>query len=457
MLRLGRANLPSPQFWALLVCFAAIFVMGGSSRGDVQSLALLNPLMIVCCGGALLTLQREHLQGKGLYFVSYLVIFLLVMIYLPSLASEVGASSSGLATLVALSTAVDARSSYYSAADVSPTAWQSIYFLFVPMAVSLFAIQLPRDELRLTLPLIIGIGTISGILGVLQLAGNASGSLNFYNITNNGSAVGLFANRNHSAVFLACLFPLLALFAAQSRLANRNGRKATHLFAIAISILLVPLILVTGSRSGMLSAILGLVGGAILYITHAPSMSGLQTRRSFTPLLAISTLLCLVVATIYFSRAEAIDRIFADSGLINDRSKFWSSSLQLFGQYFPFGFGPGGFVPAFQSIEPPEMLDGAYLNRLHNDWLETELTFGVPGIFLMLAGTVYYVRRSFVLWMRMDGARSSVALGRMASIVLAIFAIASASDYPLRTPAMASFAALALVWFSHASVRPKSA
>jgi hypothetical protein len=58
--------------------------------------------------------------------------------------------------------------------------------------------------------------------------------------------------------------------------------------------------------------------------------------------------------------------------------------------------------------------------------------------------------------MRMDGARSAVALGRMASIVIAILGIASMSDYPLRTPAMAGFAALVLVWFGHARQVPKA-
>jgi O-antigen ligase len=163
-----------------------------------------------------------------------------------------------------------------------------------------------------------------------------------------------------------------------------------------------------------------------------------------------------VLITVYFSRAEAIERIFAENVGAKDRADFWTSGLQLFWQYFPLGFGPGGFVSAFQITEPLALLDGAYLNRLHNDWLETALTFGVPGILLMLAGAVYYLRRSCVLWMRMDGARSAVALGRMASIVIAILGIASMSDYPLRTPAMAGFAALVLVWFGHARQVPKA-
>ena len=157
-----------------------------------------------------------------------------------------------------------------------------------------------------------------------------------------------------------------------------------------------------------------------------------------------------MLVTFYFSRAEAIDRIFVENDGANDRADFWEASLQLFWRYFPLGFGPGGFVPAFQNTEPLPLLGGMYLNRLHNDWLETAVTFGVPGILLMLTGSVYYLRRSFILWMRMDGQRSAVALGRLASIIIAILGIASLSDYSLRTPAMAGFAALVIVWFGHA-------
>jgi hypothetical protein len=66
----------------------------------------------------------------------------------------------------------------------------------------------------------------------------------------------------------------------------------------------------------------------------------------------------------------------------------------------------------------------------------------------MLCGGCYYFWRTFHLWFWCDGARTSVALGRMASFVIAILAIASPSDYPLRMPAMTGFAALVCLWFS---------
>ena len=190
--------------------------------------------------------------------------------------------------------------------------------------------QLDRDDLRLALPLLIVLGTMSGIVGVLQLAGGASGSLYFYNTTNNGSAVGLFANRNHAAVFLACLFPMLAIVAERSHGKSGDARNTRQLAATAIAIVLIPLILVTGSRSGMLSAIIGLIGGVMLYVSSGQTQRGSKTGRPPVPVLALAVVACLVFATIYLSRAEAIERIFVENKTADVRADFWTSGMQLF-------------------------------------------------------------------------------------------------------------------------------
>lgn len=445
--KLERMALPSIPLWGLLIAFAALFLTGGSSRDDVQSLAILNPAMIMCCGAALLTLRREHWRERKWLAGIVGFVFLLGLLYIVPLPVHFEAYTQGLSNAEDIRAVASITGAPQTLGMASHAGLQSVFFLFAPLAVILFAVQLGRDDLRLALPLLIVLGAISGVVGVLQLAGGVSGPLYFYHVTNNGSAVGLFANRNHAAVFLACLFPMLAIFAARSHGTPRDGRNPRQLMATAIAIVLIPLILVTGSRSGMLAAIIGLIGGVLLYVSSGQTQRGPKKDRPLVPILAVAVVSCLVFATIYFSRAEAIERIFAENGTADNRADFWTSGLALFWQYFPLGFGPGAFVPVFQADEPFNLLDGSYLNRLHNDWLETGLTFGVPGVVLMLGGACYYFWRSFHLWFRSDRTRKSVALGRMASVVIAILAIASLSDYPLRTPAIMGFAALICLWF----------
>jgi hypothetical protein len=447
--KLTPLNLPSLQFSGLFVTFTGLFLMGGSSRSDVQSLMVLTPLMILSCGAALLTVKsyhwREH-KGLAAFFSVVCLFVALYLLPLSAAPADFFSAEVGRGPMPAIANLPVTQ----QILSPSAAAWQSLFSLSAPTAVLLWAMQLNRNELSLTVTLLIFVGTVSGIIGVLQLAASASGPLYFYSITNNGSAVGLFANRNHAAVLLACLFPMLAALATQGRTTNSRDRNTSNLIAVALSVSLIPLILVTGSRSGMLAAIIGLFGGMLLYISRAPSRRGSAATMSAVLIVVAVLVLCLVSATLYYSRAEAIERLFGEATLTNGRSDFWKSSLPLFWRYFPLGFGPGLFVPVFQEIEPTTRLGGVYLNRLHNDWLETALTFGVPGVVLMLAATIYYFHRTFILWMGMDGARSAVALGRMASVIMAILAIASVSDYPLRTPAMAGFAALVLVWFTHA-------
>ena len=453
---LDRFALPSPQFWGLSVVLTALFSMGGSSRADVQSLAVLNPAMILSCGVAVITLKPEHWHNKKWLLVGFALVFLLAAFYLAPLPVKLDSVSRGARDIAAIRAAANLPSDLQILALTPVAGRQSLFFLFAPLAVFLFAIQLNRDDLRRTVPLIILLGAISGTIGVVQLAGSANGPLYLYRITNNGTAVGLFANRNHAAVLLACLFPILAVFATRSHAKTQGGRSIPQLIAIALAITLVPLILVTGSRSGMLAAVVGLIGGVMLYNAHVPKRSGSEKGQSLAPILAASVLIGLIFATIYFSRAEAIERVFAEPSRAMDRADFWTASLKLFWHYYPFGFGPGSFVSAFQNEEPLILLSNTYLNRLHNDWLETALTFGVPGILFLVGALAYYIRRFSLLWFRMDGVRAAVAMGRMASVIIAIFAIASMSDYPLRTPAMMGLAALVFVWFIEANRDPDS-
>jgi O-antigen ligase len=450
-----RSALPSSQFWALILALAALFFMGGSSRGDVQSLVILNPLIIVFCALAAMTLKVHNLQERKWSLIGFGLIFLLIGLYSLPLPREFGTLSIATDKMREISADADVLDTVPVMAIAPNQAMQSFFALFAPLAVFLFAIQLKRDELQYALPVIIVLGAISGFIGVLQLAGSPNGPLYFYRITNNGSAVGLFANRNHAAVFLACLFPMLSVFSSKSIFGKPRSIRTQQAIAGVIAVILVPLILVTGSRSGLLAAFVGLIGSFLLYYRQFAIGRKPQGNQALLPIVAVVLLVCLIFLTIYFSRATAIERIFADPAGTTARSDFWKSSLSLFWEYFPFGFGPGAFAPAFQKEEALALLNSTYLNRLHNDWLEAVLTFGVPGSILLVCCLAYYIWRTVTLWLRMDGNRTGVALGRMGSIIIAILAIASLSDYPLRTPAMMGLLALVVMWFIHAGQSPK--
>jgi O-antigen ligase len=434
----------------LLSAFLAlVFLTGGASRVDVQSLTVLRPVSVLLCGFALMSLRRDHIVGRGWLLglfgcVAVLTLLHVIPLSVDPLSLRVIADEYGNTVQSA------ALQMSWGTLSVTPVkAWQSLATLATPGAVLLIAMQLKRSDLYRVLPLLVGLGALSGFIGLLQVVGNAESPFYLYRITNDYTAVGLFANRNHAALMLALLFPMLAVLASQDS-GTVNDQNRRMLMAATIGIVLVPLILVTGSRSGLLVSLVGIGGAALLYQRRV-RVSNLRSERVWkrsraVPVLGALALVCLAFLTIFFSRAEAIERLFADESDMYGRGDFWVVSIDLFLRNLPWGSGAGSFAEMYQVAEPSRMLGSAFLNRAHNDWIETALTFGLPGLLIMTTGMVLYLLQTFRIWHKMDGKRQSVILARLSSIMIAMMALASVSDYPLRTPAMLCVLVVSLLW-----------
>ncbi len=452
MLTTRKIKKPAPQFWLLAFFLLILFATGGASRIDVQSLIMLRPLSIIVCAIACITLRREHLAGYGWLLGWTGTIFLLALLHLVPLPPSIWQSLAGRQDLVDVEKLSGLAGIWRPLTLVPITGWHALLSLFAPLAIILLGIQLNRDDLSRLLPLVIIFATISGLLGLLQVIGDPQGSLYLYRITNNGSAVGLFANRNHAATLLACLFPMLVVYAVTAR-GESDAVRIRKLFAAAIALVLVPLILVTGSRSGLVSSVVGLATAAFLY--RQPNdvravRRGNPNRVKALPIFGGLVVIGLACLTYFLSRAEAIERLFNQGATEDGRTDFWAVSISLFWKYFPWGSGSGSFVEAYQIVEPTRLLDATYLNRAHNDWVETAVTFGLPGVVALAVAVIAFGNRSYRLWCSADGSKRSVAFGRLASMIMMIIAIASASDYPLRTPIMMGLFAICALWMTDA-------
>lgn len=443
---------PSVQYWILALFLLTLFATGGSARTDVQSLVILRPISIFVCAIALMTLRREHLEGRGWVLALAGATFLLILLHLIPLPPAMWQSLAGRQDIVDIEKFGGLPNTWRPLTLAPTSGWDSIVSLFAPLAVILLGMQLTREGLFRLLPLVVGLGTLSGLLGLLQVIGDPKGPLYFYGITNNGSAVGLFANRNHAATLLAWLFPMLAIFvsAAKDELDTARMRR---LIASAIAIVLVPLILVTGSRSGLVSATIGIAAATILYRQPAAA----RIRRDGKPdqfktfaILGMFGIISVAFLTYFLSRAEAIERLFVKASGGDNRSDFWAVSIDLLGKYLSWGSGSGSFGNAYRVLEPARLLDPTYLNRAHNDWIETAVTFGIPGTIISLVVLIGFGVRSHRVWRGADGTKRAVQFGRLASVMIAMIAIASAADYPLRTPTMMGIFALCVLWLVEA-------
>ncbi len=80
-------------------------------------------------------------------------------------------------------------------------------------ALGLLALMLDLRGRILAAHWLVGIACVSAVLGLVQLASGGT-AFHLFRTSSIDSAVGLFANRNHQAVLMACSLPVVAALAA---------------------------------------------------------------------------------------------------------------------------------------------------------------------------------------------------------------------------------------------------
>lgn len=440
-------NAENRVFLFLVGYLVLVFLTGGGARADIQSLMILRPMSVLFCGLALWTLTRPQLKSQKFLILSFTAIFALVAIHLIPLPPAVWGTLPGRDIIVEVDETIGLGPTWRPLSLVPSATWNALFSLSVPLAVLLLGVQLSREQRFQLLPILLTIGLASGLLGVLQVIGDPKGSLYLYRITNNGSAVGLFSNRNHQAVLLATMFPMLAAYASTGARTAEQSRFRGWIAAAAAGAL-VPLLMVTGSRAGLLVGALGLAAAARLY--SKPSIKTIQKRKANKfdwriPVAAFGAL-CLASLSVIMSRAEALQRLAAPDQLEELRFQVWGPIAAMAWKYFPVGSGIGSFPEVYQIDEPRQLLSQTYLNHAHNDWLELWLTAGLPG--MLILGCVMFLFGAKILRVLSSPLEKTrdVLFARLGAIILVIFAFSSIGDYPLRTPSLSCTFIVACLW-----------
>lgn len=440
----------SATFWLLVVFLVLVFFTGGSSRADSQSLALLRPLSVLICGIAIWKMRRQNAavsMGFCWFWASALLVVVAQLSPWPAAILPVR----GDPTIFETINAISGSDRSWRPISIAPhLTLNALFSLASPLAVFLLGLQLVKSEREKLLVVMLLLGLSSALLGILQVAGDPYGIFYTYRITNNGLPVGLLANRNHQAVFLASLFPILAVFAIDNN-ATFLPKAAKASLGLIIGVTFIPLILVTGSRAGLAAAAIGIATALWIYARYNEQPKKAVPSRSKVTIIyasALSAALLMVVTTIVMSRAEGLNRILEGENTSDIRFQLWKPVISAAHNMAPFGSGTGSFVPVFQIFEPTNLLTHYLINQAHNDWLDLYLTLGLFGLIVAaLFGTV--VIRNFL--QNVNGARlagRSVLLSWLAIFILALFGLASFFDYPLRTPMLSCYVAVAMVWLT---------
>jgi O-antigen ligase len=435
----------------LSLWLAIVFLLGGSSRGDISSLILLRPLSILFLAHALYGLTRAQVRQNRILLAlaaAWLALPLLQLVPLPPVLWH-GLPGRQILRDIDLQAGLGPT---WRPLSMAPAAtWNAVWSLPAPLAVLVMGVQLDdRGRARLLLPVIL-LGCMSAAIGVLQLLTASSGLFDLYRIAGRGQPIGLLANRNHQAALLAMMLPMLATWAAMRTRRSLRAVSRQWWAPMAGAVFLVPLILLTGSRSGLVLAAVGLLSVPLLISGNR--LSPRQAGSGRGAVVFGAGVVALVVLAIWLDRAASVDRLFALDPGADLRLRALPVIVTMIGIYAPWGSGIGTFEPVYKLHEPDALLSPSYLNHAHDDWLELLVTGGLPAALLLmlsLAALAVAIVRRWRVGRAGDGLPPLVALG---ALMLLMFALASLSDYPLRTPSLASLGAVAVLWVATGASR----
>ena len=407
----------------LLAFLALVALTGGASRADVQSLVILRPLAVLALGFAVAGITREHFRVAPAPLILLVLLVAWVALQLVPLPPSIWTGLPGRTMFAEVYGRIGLPVGWQPISLYPTLTTNSFLALLVPLAALLLALRLPSEDRATVLKALILVGVVSAMLGLFQILGAPGNPLYLYRVTNITSPVGLFSNRNHQAVFLASLIPMMSAYLLLPR--KKESNRAVRLAACgSFAVFLVPLMMATGSRAGAGAMVLSLILTAWLLPPIAQRRIAIGKRAIDIRLLVVVGLALLVVGLWLFSaRTEALTRLGEESVSDNLRFATIETSRMMIGRFFPFGSGFGTFADVYQIFEPPQLVGENYLNHAHDDVLEVLLEGGAVAAALLIAALVALAVGFLRVARRPLGTNPPDLYARVAAIVLVLFPV----------------------------------
>lgn len=426
----------------------ASFILGGATRNGYLGDVILQLMSVPFLISAL----REIVLRRAVGQLKFPLLFVAVMVLIPilqiiPLPLEVWRQLPGRA-IVTEAYGLIGRVQPACPITLTPSAtWLSGISLLPPIAVFLAVLMLSKSERRYLCVLVIVAAFASVFLGLFQLAQGDHSALRFFAITNRTEAVGFFANRNHFAallyvsVLLICAHLFHSLAAIRAARGNRIDTNSFVPLVASVTALIVVLAgaMMARSRAGLLLTLIALIASVSL----ASGDARLKRLRSGVAGAIGVTTLAIMMFILPLAFYRVLDRI-GPAPTNNLRIPFASNTISAATAYMPWGSGLGSFVPVYQLFEPAQEIGLTYANHAHNDLLEVWLETGITGPLVIGVFCTWLLRRAIALWNSETELSGSLdlSLRRAAAIALALLLAHSLVDYPLRTTAIATVAAM---------------
>ncbi len=227
-----------------------------------------------------------------------------------------------------------------------------------------------------------GISTSSaalGLVGMLQRLDGTDKLLWFFQNHINGGrgAFGPFPYQSNAAQFLNMMWPVMLGFwwglrrrNQTERLLGQKSGRDSHVMVLVFTVLVVTAVVLTQSKAGVLILVLQLAAVAFLLLFLARRQSGEK--------LAVALLLVSVLGVGGWLGGRALTARFlsVDLGDLSGRKLIYEDARRMVEDFKLFGSGAETFAPLYYFYRNKNPIWDAYV---HNDYLETLITFGLVG------------------------------------------------------------------------------
>jgi len=290
---------------------------------------------------------------------------------------------------------------------------------------------------------LLGMSVFQALYGFFELYSRNPRIL-FYKKTYTLDAVtGTFINRNHFSGYLEMIVPIaLGVVLARSDIFRMPGLtvkekilqflgKGLYIrILVPVSIIVISLaIIFSKSRSGIFLLILTFILFFELYVLYFRK-SG-KKKRTESRFLKLMFLLIIIFA-LYIGIEGVIERFSLERFLSESRPTYWAQTVDIIKDFPVFGSGLGTFgavYPAYDKYMIP-----AQFSHAHNDYLEYFSELGFVGLFVLMAGILSLLIKSYSVWReRSHPQMKALALGGIIAIIVLL--LHSITDFNLHIPA----------------------
>ncbi|MBJ7437627.1 MAG: O-antigen ligase family protein [Sphingopyxis sp.] len=299
--------------------------------------------------------------------------------------------------------------------------------------ILLAGITLPDKGVRHLLIAVIACLALSFVVGAVQLSSSGR-LLTFYPTSHKGLLLGFFSNRNHQALLIAVSVLVAGYLIGTSRV---PPRQRLALFGFYAFVALAGAF-GTASRMGLALCVAASFAAPFLFL------GATMARKTYLMAAGGGLVATLAgLASLSGTAGRSLDR-FGDVGG-DYRWTIWDRSMNLIGDYFPYGTGLGSFSDVYQKYERLEWLLPNYVNDAHNDYIQLIIETGAQGLFLLLLVLAVLVRAAVFAASAGNSRRTgSTDLAKLGIAIILLILAHSVVDYPLRRPAIAAIFTLAL-------------